>query len=164
MIGKFLSNLVNVMFNNNLLVGRLHCFDWVQPCRVKGSSTSCTDLTITQQWHCKIIPTGGVAVISLCLLMDISPGIASLTGDPTLCPQLMSSLSLFMRVILSSSELFRRRGNFFFTFITGAHADSIYFSSTAAFSAVRFGFFSPILVWLNLFALNKLKLAILTIF
>lgn len=67
-----------------------------------------------------------------------------------------------MRVVLSMAELFRRRGNFFFTFIIGGHADSIYLCSTAAFSGDRI--FSPIWVWLNLFALNKLKLSILKIF
>lgn len=142
------------MFHNNLLMRRLHCFNWVQPCRLKG-----TDLTVViQQWHFKIIPNGVVAVISFCL-MDISTGIASLTGDPTMCLQLMSSLSLFMRHL----SCLEGRGNFFFSFVIGAHADSIYFSSTAAFSGVRF-FFPPVLGWWNLLDLINWKLLYLQYF
>lgn len=118
---------------------------------------------VIQHWHFKVILTGDAAMISFCLLlMGISTRIASPIGDPTMCPQLISSSSVFMRVVLSMSELLRRRGNSFSTVIIGAPADSIYLSSTATFFSCSV--FFPILVSLNLFALSKLKLAKLTIF
>lgn len=163
MIGRFLSRLVTVSYvNNNLLTGRLHCSDWVQPCRLKGSSTSCwfdsCDSAVALQnnssWRrsCdQLLPPHGYFHWNS--LTDWRSHHVSSAGE-----QLVSSL----KIGLSTSELFRRRGNFFFTFIISAHADSVYFSSTAAFSGDRI--FVPILVWLNLFALSKLKLAIFKIF